>query len=313
MKIFLIKTGVFFACVFILISIWIYFGLQWEYKNTHVYMSEYQNKIQRLDTLPSPRVIILGGSNAAFGFDSGRIADSLQCNVQNMGLHASIGLRYMLSQTANHLKKGDILVIIPEYEQFFFEYNGSGDILTQAFLYSEKNSWKELNFKQAVNIIDGFPTMEFGRRRLPKEPPHEDAWNYSALNFNEYGDECAHWKADSLKYPMELTQLDQDDSNSSISNYALTDFSSKVKKLREAGYRVFILWPSTIKGNYDLNHKSLTTLQQRLSEYGIQFDAGPEMFLHEDSLMFDADYHVRYEGVERNTDRLIRFLKSHKD
>lgn len=60
------------------------------------YLQAYNKKCQLLEDTPSPRIIFVGGSNLAFGLDSQRIKDSLNINVINYGLHAGIGLKYMM-------------------------------------------------------------------------------------------------------------------------------------------------------------------------------------------------------------------------
>ncbi len=41
------------------------------------YLATYSDKLAMIDTLKQPRIILLGGSNLAFGVDSKMMADSL--------------------------------------------------------------------------------------------------------------------------------------------------------------------------------------------------------------------------------------------
>ena len=79
------------------------------------YLQAYNKKCQLLEDTPSPRIIFVGGSNLAFGLDSQRIKDSLNINVINYGLHAGIGLKYMIDDISTYARKGDIIVFAPEY------------------------------------------------------------------------------------------------------------------------------------------------------------------------------------------------------
>jgi hypothetical protein len=54
------------------------------------------NKHRMLRETSSPRIIFLGGSNLCFGLDSRRIADTFDMPVVNLGLHAGIGLKFMM-------------------------------------------------------------------------------------------------------------------------------------------------------------------------------------------------------------------------
>ncbi len=63
-----------------------------------------------------PKIVIIGGSNVAFGMDSRVLQEELGRPVVNAGLHAGIGLEYMLRDVEGYLSAGDVLVVIPEYD-----------------------------------------------------------------------------------------------------------------------------------------------------------------------------------------------------
>ncbi|HVD61344.1 MAG TPA: hypothetical protein VNC11_10775, partial [Gemmatimonadaceae bacterium] len=62
------------------------------------YLAAVLEKDRLIRNTPSPKVILVGGSNLAFGIDSKLMQDSLGLRVVNMGLYAKLGLRYMLAQ-----------------------------------------------------------------------------------------------------------------------------------------------------------------------------------------------------------------------
>lgn len=76
------------------------------------------NKHKRIEVLASPRLIIMGGSNAFYGMNSARISDSLSMNVVNMALFAGIGLDFMLEELQNNIKKNDVVVLSIAYFLF---------------------------------------------------------------------------------------------------------------------------------------------------------------------------------------------------
>ena len=43
-----------------------------------------------------PSIILVGGSNVAFGYNSKIISDSMNMDVINFGLHAGFGLKYII-------------------------------------------------------------------------------------------------------------------------------------------------------------------------------------------------------------------------
>jgi hypothetical protein len=59
------------------------------------YLAAVLEKDRLIRNTPSPKIILVGGSNLAFGIDSRMMQDSLGLRVVNMGLYAKLGLKYM--------------------------------------------------------------------------------------------------------------------------------------------------------------------------------------------------------------------------
>ena len=99
-----------------------------------------------MENVESPRIIFLGGSNLSFGLNSQLIKDSLKLNPINAGIHASIGLIYMLSNSLEFIKKGDIVVLVPEYQQFYGDaaFGSEGEELTRTIFDVNKSKFKLL-------------------------------------------------------------------------------------------------------------------------------------------------------------------------
>lgn len=270
-------------------------------KEHYVYMQKV--KMERLDSITSPRILLVGGSNVAFGFDTKALNDSLSRNVYNTGLHASIGLRYILDAVSDHLEPGDIVVILPEYSQFSNAYNGNVETLTSAIIYSGASELSKLNTKQWLNFLMHIPTHNIQNITAKGS---DMTYSYSAVNFNEYGDEVRHndFPAPGVtSSPTKLTVYDDD---------AIEEFSFRVKKMRNDGCKVIILGPTCIESVYKLNIDFINGLSQRLSERGVEFDAPPSYFVNPDSLAFDTYYHMTLPAVIANTEKLKTLLQKYE-
>lgn len=76
------------------------------------------DKQQNLDTHEAGSVILVGGSNVAFGYDSTAMQSLLNRPVINSGLHADLGLRYILNSVSPFIREGDLVLLSIEYEQY---------------------------------------------------------------------------------------------------------------------------------------------------------------------------------------------------
>ena len=67
-----------------------------------------------LAATPSPKVVLVGGSNLHYGINSRMLQDSLGLPVVNMGLQHSLGLRYLFDEVRESLHSGDVLMLLLE-------------------------------------------------------------------------------------------------------------------------------------------------------------------------------------------------------
>jgi len=80
------------------------------------YVAALIDKDELLGSTLGPRFLFVGGSNLAFGLDSTMVEEAAGLPVVNCGLHANLGLQFMLNRARIHLTEGDIVVLCPEYD-----------------------------------------------------------------------------------------------------------------------------------------------------------------------------------------------------
>ena len=107
-------------CVFIaiplLLTVW-GFALPAQYGNTFVGELPAKRALLAAES-DKPRLILVGGSAAAFGVDSALLARELpDYQPVNFGLYAALGTRVMLDLSIKELRPGDLVVIMPEQQR----------------------------------------------------------------------------------------------------------------------------------------------------------------------------------------------------
>ena len=55
------------------------------------YNAALHDKIDRIEMIEEPKIVLIGNSNVAFGFDSEMIEEAFGMPVVNMGLHGALG------------------------------------------------------------------------------------------------------------------------------------------------------------------------------------------------------------------------------
>ncbi|MCD7849551.1 MAG: hypothetical protein LUH63_07290 [Parabacteroides sp.] len=230
---FLIKCG----CVFALIYasfITSFIVLSSNKSLEHSYLASDFEKLNRLSETSSPRIVFIGGSNLAFGLHSSLIKDSLNIEPVNMGIHAGIGLNYMLKEVTPYLTEKDILVIVPEYEQFSKKVYYGEEALSDLLIM--KKEWKKLILQ--LNWFT-YPRNLFSVliSDLIHDITHKEMHEtYDRTKFNKYGDYIGHWMFNHHAILSETI-------SASLCSKVVEDIRQNIIQIKDKGITVYLFPP----------------------------------------------------------------------
>lgn len=71
------------------------------------------DKVNRLESLQGPKIVLVGNSNLPFGIVSKDIEEALQMPVVNMGLHGGVGNAFNEQAAKINVQEGDIIILSP--------------------------------------------------------------------------------------------------------------------------------------------------------------------------------------------------------
>lgn len=84
-----------------------------QYQDT--YLGAFQEKCRLLERVPGKRIIMAGGSGAAFAIDSALLERFFPgYNAVNLGMYGDLGIKLPLDVARSYLHEGDIVIIAPE-------------------------------------------------------------------------------------------------------------------------------------------------------------------------------------------------------
>lgn len=278
--------------------------------NPQGYNQAYGLKERLVETTPSPRLILVGGSNVAFGFDSKMLEDSLGIRVVNDGLHAGIGLKFMMDDLFSWVRPGDILLISPEYNQFFGKLAYGGLPLTEVVTTIAPEKISLLNESQIFAVVSNIPGNLKSRLQyhfntfLHKKNPLSEAV-YSLGSFNSHGDMCRHWGLPAVSY-VQLSYI-EDKFNKTMANR----FIEQIHALERMGCRVFLYPPAISDSSYRNMKENIEEVFQFCQQSGLPFLLPAQQCVLADTLCFDTPYHLTYTGATLRTQALIKDLKKY--
>jgi hypothetical protein len=291
-----------------------------QYAEADNYILSVLEKDRMARNTPSPKIILVGGSNLAFGIDSKEIQDSLGLNVVNMGLYAKLGLKYMLVQARPYIKSGDVAVIVPEYDQFYGEYANGDNTLNTALLYAPADRIPD--FIESYSIVDVLlrPRVENARRAFlraiaaaaGKEEqafPKDTNEVYNRHSFNQYGDAVSHlgkkgMNPDSI-YVKPLPAMRE------FNGKIFKELNSVERRAQEVNAHAYFMFPSYIDRSYVINVAAIDSLARRIrSGTSMEVVGTPQDFVFPKTYFYDTRYHLNAIGRETRTQEMIRLLRA---
>lgn len=303
MKKLFFKLLLFLIPALILISAIVFLPPSKSFQKSLFYSLIDKNKL--LDSIPGPRIIFIGGSNLSFGLNSQMIKDSLQLNPINTAIHIGLGLKYMLSNTENYIKENDIIVVSPEYQQFYGDVaNGEIELLSTIVDVSP-NSFKLLDYKQYYTLIQEIPAYLKSKWNglINKSDIDTIIGIYDRKAFNSFGDVYVHWKFPKEKVTPygKIEGKVNDDAFKSLNKFRDCVNSKKA--------RLFITFPCYQDLSFKNQEIQIKEVERNLNKYGFILLSDPERYIIPDSLIYNTPYHLIKKGVDLRTSLLIVDLK----
>jgi hypothetical protein len=280
-------------------------------------------KHSRLALLPSPKIVLVGGSNLAYGVDSAAIERETKCRVVNMGMNGFLGARFMLHQVGPYLKKSDIVVISLEYQNF---YNSVDGVPTDQFMLVKANprllsylGWRQrwsafmsalyVGQQKVFRLLregDDFMRSWLGQSKTLSLDDQLIKKIEISSGFNIYGDLVSH-----LGVGWSYSVGDQFDlSNSTVDSNVIPLLQSFAKNMRSRGVDTIYSYSPLQRSFYNVHRQAVAILDEKLRHASPLIVSRPPLdYVFDDSLIFDTIYHLGENGRALRTQKLIDDIK----
>lgn len=298
MRRFIINVSIFIAITFITFALVFFCAFKYiedfeHNKTTYISVSHevnVQRSLKNIDTCSSNKILLIGGSNVGFGFDSQMLLNAFNMPVFNTGTHGGIGLRLQIEFFKDYINKGDIVVIMPEYEQFYGLFLGDEAMIR--IVASDTNLKNKMSVRQIIHsvsytflaLVDMVEMTDF-------------TGVYGSCSLNKYGD-VSEYRKHIMINPKNI--------EGKIDYEAITYLKSFVDSCPSS---IVLLPPVYQDKSFDINIDKINQIDRILSENGIGYDAKPSRYRFDDSLMYDTPYHCTTEGAIIRTNLVIEDIQ----
>lgn len=266
------------------------------------YLAATIDKHHLIETIPQPRLIFVGDSNLAFGLNSAMVREATGYNVINMGLHGGLGLNYYMDELNPHLKKGDIVIIIIDYQNFFFDGSGA-NTLVEITIFNPKII-KTYSPDTLYNFVIAVP-LAFQRRLQGAFSSAGDDMAFMRSAFNKDGDNVAH-----LKLPQPKLLAPERPMPERVSDGIVRLYNRFYETWYPRGVHVYISFSPLLIQDRKKQVASLARLyKDMINRVKIPIIGLPTDFMYPADMFYDNIFHLNGKGRELRTKALIQDMK----
>ncbi len=305
------KKFLLLSCGFLFVLITIYFLIASVCKRTRLvennFLSAIIHKHDQIKKINNSKILFAGGSNLVFGLNSEKIEDEFSIPVVNLGLHAGLGLDFVLKELENSIVYGDVVFLSPEY---FLDTEGNYELKSQiAELYPEANKYFESNFKS--DIAAHFDRTRTDMKLFTFKSTADNNQNkliYLSKLFNKNGDFLGHLGQSSIFKSPSIPSL----------IYKYWNGIDKINQFNEIAktknVSVFFLYPTFLKSEYLKNKIQINKLNQDLEKnLKIEILNSPTDLTFSNDFHFDSKYHLNKKGRDLRTNITINLIRNNKN
>lgn len=307
MKQFIIKSIVFLLLIiFILSFILILMSRYPDQCSLQSHEINVRVSAERLSQIDTTKIVIIGGSGCGFGFNSQIIFNHYHVPVINTGTHASIGIIMQLKMYEKYFRKGDVVLIIPEYQQFTnkFAYGIEDQTLYRILYNNYPDALKYLTIYQTINIVKYIPKY-FLDAIAHRDMIFDTISPYSKSSLNEFGD-VASWKCRN-----HTSTISSHTIHNACFNDDIIDIIKDFMQTQEGnGVKCMLFPPTYMDASYENSELFIDTLSVALLHHGIPFVTSTVRYKFVDSLFYDTDYHLTYKGATLRTQMIVEDIDS---
>jgi hypothetical protein len=311
MRTFLLKLSFFLTVIAVFLTITFRrYASQWPVEKSF-YMAS-RDKHARLANLPSPRLILVGGSSMGFGIDSRLLGTTLGFQTVNMGLNHGVGLEFMLQEVEPFVRRGDVILLSPEYTTIEQFYRSDPEYIAR-LLECRPSLVRALSKRQRKDLLDHGFVQHVGRvirysfRRIQDSDGDSEYLHTRRSSFNEMGDVVSHHNLPRRELGAAAFKF----ASSPVAFQAVEHLNRFHDACRRRGAQVFYSHPPYQRKSFERNRDSILKLDAFLREQmQIPMLDSVEELVFPNDWFFDTEYHLTLEGKLQRTAFVAQRLRA---
>ena len=276
----------------------------------------YEQKLASAIHETRPKVLVVAGSGAMFGIDSGLLAQALGRPAINLGVNAGLLSPFIISLALRAIKPGDWVIFPLEYPLY-----NDATTLNQVFIdfyLSHPLPIEEIGVTRWLRLLwqTSFDRVISGYRGVPTDFRVQGL--YGPQNLDSRGDQMHSETARREPYMLDAVAKSAPEFYGTVERDGWGASSwSRWRALAEmvrqqGGCAVFtpVAMPNRAEyRNEPLEFSYYSQLPARAQALGLNYVGEPLAFMYENDAFFDTRFHLTHEMRKVHTERLLTFLQ----
>ena len=209
------------------------------------------DKVDRLKSIEGPKIVLIGNSNVAFGFDSKVIEDATGMPVVNMGLHGGLGNKFHDDMMDYNVVAGDIYVV--SHVSYWRKEQIESPLLAWTTFENHPQLWhlmKDVDYRNMYSSFGAYIKKATARYNNFTDDSSGDG-AYLRTSFNEYGDIATERYSSGKDYSGDIYPPTVDDSEVEALNEWSKYLEERGATLIISGFPIIIdQWPEYADEEY---------------------------------------------------------------
>ncbi|MBO5879649.1 MAG: hypothetical protein J6Q68_03775 [Clostridia bacterium] len=264
-------------------------------------------KVELLAATEEEKIVIIGGSSVAFGYDSSIIEKYAEMPVINFGLYAALGTKLMLDLSRPHIKAGDVVIIAPELDAQTLSLYFNSDATLRA-LDGSPSLYRYVDSEHYFSLLGASWGFLSDKIRYMMGASPEYSGVYNSKSFGERGD---------ITYPRpENTMSLYYDPNTEItltSDILSSDFveylNGYIEELRKVGADVYFEFCPMNSLAVRSSEEEISAFAEYLKEnINCTFIGSIRDYIYDPAYFYDTNFHLNSAGAVMHTVNVTRDL-----
>lgn len=279
----------------------------------HTYQSVIQDKYDALRGTDSPKIILVGGSSVAYGFDEDLLEEETGYHVVNLGLYGGLGNLFQTEIVKGNLQEGDVVVLAYEYN--WIDADSFTEIISDMVMSGidgRIDLYRYIpirNWPQILGYLPTYVSKKAEYRANPGEDVHHTLFDAQGRLIEsrpgnvmgEYNESNDAWN------PVDL-------SDAVISEESAAYLRSFASYVHSKGARIVMTAPPLLMDAAVSDAEAFAALaEQEETVIGIPYIGDPAEYLFPAEYMYDTVYHCNEDGARVRTEmfgeELNRYLQ----